>query len=66
VFLSYGDNNSEKIETFVQDLEKVSRAFQRMAACYLSRRVENGAWSEFIADLQENSRLSLEPQYLEM
>lgn len=66
VFLSYGDDNSEKIETFVQDLEKVSRAFQRMAACYLSRRVEKGAWAEFIADLKANSRLSLEPQYLEM
>lgn len=66
VFLSYGDDNSEKIKTFVQDLEKVSRAFQRMAACYLSRRVEKGAWSEFIADLQTNSRLSLDPKYLEM
>lgn len=66
VFLSYGDDNSEKIKTFVQDLEKVSRAFQRMAACYLSRRVEKGAWSEFTADLQVNSRLSLDPKYLEM
>lgn len=66
VFLSYGDNNSEKVVIFVQDLEKVSRAFQRMAACYLSKRVEKGAWAEFIADLGENSRLSLRPQYLEM
>lgn len=66
IFLTYGDDNSEKIEGFVQDLETVSRAFQRMAACYLSRRVEKGAWSEFIADLVVNSRLSLEPQYLEV
>lgn len=66
VFLTYGDDNSNKMETFVQDMEKVSRFFQRMAACYLSRRVEIGAWAEFIADLQRNSRLSLEPQYLEM
>ena len=34
--------NSEKIEVFVQGLEKVSHAFQRMAALYLSRRVERG------------------------
>lgn len=27
IFLSYGDDNSEKIKRFVQDLEKVSRAF---------------------------------------
>ena len=66
LFLSYGDDNTKKIESFVQDLEKVSRTFQRMAACYLSRRVVKGAWSVFIADLQTNSRLSLEPQYLEM
>jgi len=37
-----------------------------MAAFYLSRRVEKGAWSDFIADLAENSRLSLEPKYLEV
>ena len=66
IFLSYGDDNSEKIGMFVQDLEKVSRAFQRMAAFYLSQRVERGTWSEFIADLKVNSRLSLEAQYLEV
>lgn len=64
IFLSYGHDNSEKIEIFVQDLEKVSRTFQRMAACYLSRRVEKDTWPEFIADLEENSRLSIEAHYL--
>lgn len=64
IFLSYGYDNSEKIEIFVQDLEKVSRAFQRMAACYLSRRVEEGTWSKLIEDLEDNSRLSIEAQYL--
>ncbi len=65
IFLSYGDDHSEKIEMFVQDLEKVSRAFQRMASFYLSRRVEKGTWSAFIADLNANSRLSLETHHLE-
>lgn len=64
IFLSYGADNSEKLKIFVQDLEKVSRAFQRMAAHYLSRRVERGMWSEFISDLGKNSRLSLEADYL--
>ena len=64
IFLSYGDDNSEKIKVFVQDLEKVSRAFQRMAAYYISRRVEKNTWAEFIADLEDNSRLSIEAQYL--
>ena len=64
IFLSYGHGSPEKIEVFVQDLEKVSRTFQRMAAYYISRRVEKGTWAEFIADLEENSRLSIETQYL--
>lgn len=66
IFLSYGYDNSGKIKKFVCDLETVSVAFQRMAAFYLSRRVEKGSWSDFIADLNENSRLSLEAKYLEM
>lgn len=65
IFLSYG-RYSEKIEIFVQDLENVSHAFQRMAAFYLSRRVEKGTWSEFLTDLNENSRLSIPVQYLEV
>ena len=66
IFLSYGDDNSQKMKIFLQDLEKVSQAFQRMVACYLSRRVEKNAWREFVADLRAHSRLSLEPQYLEI
>lgn len=64
IFLSYGDNNSEKIGIFIQDLEKVSCAFQRMAAHYISLRVEKGTWAEFVMDLEENSRLSLQAKYL--
>ena len=66
IFLSYGYDNSEKIENLVQDLETVSLTFQRMAAFYLSRRVEKDSWSEFVGDLNENSRLSLEANYLEI
>jgi len=64
IFLSYGYDNTEKIEAFVEDLQIVSHAFQCMAACYLSRRVERGTWTEFIDDLGKNTRLSLEPSYL--
>jgi len=66
IFLSYGDNNLDKIDAFVLDLEKVSLAFQRMAAFYLSRRVEKGAWTMFTDDLKENSRLSLSVEHLEV
>lgn len=64
IFLSYGRDNSEKIGVFIEDLKKVSYAFQRMAAYYLSRRVEKGTWEMFIADLEENSQLSIDAKYL--
>jgi len=59
MFLSYGDDNSEKIAIFIKDLETVSRAFLRMAAHYLSRRVEKEAWFEFAKDLEANLRISI-------
>jgi len=64
IFLSYGNDESAKMKVFVQDLEKVSGAFQRMAAHYICRRIERDTWSKFVADLEENSRLSIEVQYL--
>lgn len=66
IFLSYGDDNSKKVEEFLQDLEKVSYAFQRMAAFYVSRRVEKDTWSKFTDDLIENSRISLPVKHLEV
>ncbi|WP_338430560.1 hypothetical protein [Synechococcus elongatus] len=64
IFLSYGVDNSEKIKILMQDLEKVSYVFQRMAAHYIAARVEKGSWSEFILDLEKSSRLSLKVNYL--
>lgn len=64
IFLSYGYDNTKMIEAFVEDLETVSSAFQRMAAFYLSRRVERGTWAEFIDDLNTNTRLSMDANYL--
>lgn len=66
IFLSYGYDNTDKVAQFIDDLEAVSKVFQRMAAFYLSKRVERGSWSEFVSDLEENSRLSLEPRYLQV
>ncbi|MGE4319335.1 MAG: hypothetical protein AB7E96_10605 [Deferribacterales bacterium] len=66
IFLSYGNNNSERLEIFIKDLEIVSRKFQRMAAFYLSRRVEKGTWEDFTSDLIKNSRLSIDVEYLEV
>lgn len=64
IFMSYGDDHSSDVSELVQDAVIVSRAFQRMAAHYLHRRVESGAWQSFIDDLRANSRLSLAVDYL--
>jgi hypothetical protein len=64
LFLSYGDDRSNQLVGFCQDLFIVSKAFMRMAAFYLSRRVERGTWESFLDDLETNSRLSLEVDVL--
>lgn len=66
IFLSYGDDNSEKISSFCGDLMSVSNAFQRMASVYLSKRVERGTWDLFVDDLKTNSNLGTEPDYLKI
>ncbi len=57
IFLVFGFQGPESINRFIKDLTFVSRAFQRMASYYLSRRIEKGAWPKFVEDLG----LSLEP-----
>ncbi len=59
IFLSYGPDKEEIIAQFTVDLLDVSRAFVRSASFYASRRVERGSWGEFINDVEENTRLSI-------
>lgn len=59
IFLSYGNNYEEKIDSFVQDLRDVTEAFIRMASFYCHKRVAKGDWDLFVNDLEENTRLSL-------
>ncbi|EJL6493059.1 hypothetical protein NMR92_004048 [Vibrio cholerae] len=66
IFLSYGDNNEATIEQFIQDLYDVSVGFIRASSKYCSKRVERDSWGEFVADIGENSRLSLDPVVLEI
>ena len=60
IFLSYGDNNADIIEAFIEDLFDVSLNFIRTATHYCSRRVERGSWDLFIADVDKNTRLSID------
>jgi hypothetical protein len=54
LFLSYGSDESDRIDIFLADLVSVASAFMSMAACYSSKRVEGGTWSEFVKDLRDN------------
>jgi len=60
IFLSYGDNNEDKIKQFSKDLQDVTSAFLRAASFYSSKRVEKSAWNEFVTDIENNSRLSID------
>ena len=66
IFLSYGPNQEGTIRQFVEDLLNASRGFIRSAAYYSAKRVERGAWSEFISDIEENSRLSISPDEIKI
>ncbi|EOK5550382.1 hypothetical protein ACM6T2_005403, partial [Klebsiella pneumoniae] len=64
--LSYGDNNEAIIEEFIQDLYDVAIGFIRATSHYCSRRVERGTWAEFVEDISDNSRLSIDSVVLEI
>ncbi|MEH2749546.1 hypothetical protein QE238_31000, partial [Klebsiella pneumoniae] len=66
IFLSYGDNNEAIIEEFIQDLYDVAIGFIRATSHYCSRRVERGTWAEFVEDISDNSRLSIDSVVLEI
>jgi len=59
IFLSYGPDQEDVIRQFIEDLLNTARGFIRSAAYYSSKRVERGAWSEFVSDIEENSQLSI-------
>jgi hypothetical protein len=66
IYLSYGDDNKEKIELFVHDLSNVATKFFEMTIIFIIGRVEKGIWEQFIDDLRENSRISLGIDILEV
>lgn len=59
IFLSYGDDNSEKLIKFNQDLHLVAERFLMMSIAFCKRRVEKGTWEKFVDDIRLNSRINL-------
>lgn len=58
IYLSYGEEQSSLIADLNGDLYTTLQHFIRMASYYCSMRVERGTWSQFVADIEENSLLS--------
>lgn len=59
IYLTYGNDYTERLAQFVCDLNDVSSAFVHMANAYVSRRVVAHAWANFVADLGENAHVGL-------
>jgi hypothetical protein len=59
IYLSYGQDDSERLREFVSDLASVARAFSVMAAHYAANRVIQDDWAAFSADLKEHAKFEL-------
>lgn len=66
IFLSYGDDRRGQIDQFLSDLARVGKDFLRMACSFSACRVEQGAWDCFVADVEINSQLTLDPDVLKV
>lgn len=60
IYLSYGDNYSDKIEEFIINLLAVAGGFYKMASCYVSKRVQSGTWEQFTKDLHQNMNINID------
>lgn len=58
IYLSYGANNVASVATLNTDLSQSAMAFVRMAAHYVSRRVEAGTWTDYAADVMAQARFT--------
>jgi hypothetical protein len=66
IYLSYGADNTAVLETFVEDLANVAVAFNLMVAHYLSKRVVQQNWLDFVHDISENLRFALPVELAEI
>jgi len=54
IYLSYGENRTETINKFVENLRIVATTYLRMTCRYASKRVEKSLWPCFSEDLKNN------------
>ncbi len=59
IYLSYGDNQKERLKQFITDLYMVSGAYTLMASHYINRRVVRADWDAFVEDMETYARFNL-------
>jgi hypothetical protein len=59
LYLSYGNDDTEKLRQFISDLEAVAGVFSQMATHYAAKRVPRNDWVEFITDLDAHAKFKL-------
>ena len=59
IYLSYGEDQTDSLRQFIEDLGAVSSSFSLMAAHYVSKRVVGNDWSAFTADIAEHVQFDL-------
>ncbi len=59
IYLSYGSDQTEQLNQFVEDLCIVSRAYTLMAAHYLVRRIVSSDWEAYVEDIGNYAQFDL-------
>lgn len=64
LYLSYGDDQKEKIFRWTEDMHSVAKAFMIMVTKYLICCVPSKLWNEYCADIKANTRFKLDEKLL--
>lgn len=59
IYLSYGTDRTQVVTTLIADLKVVAERFFAMASFYIVKRVEKGAWQNFVADMNESLNFAI-------
>jgi hypothetical protein len=62
IYLAYGRSVPRMLDGFIEDLATALGGFGAMAAGYVSRRIGENLWTEFLEDLEAKRSLSLSPK----
>lgn len=59
IYLSYGSDQSDRLNQFIEDLCIVSGAYTLMAAHYLARRIVSSDWEAYVEDIGNHAQFDL-------